>query len=80
MLQQPKKIQVPPKLGIKLSYLAEELECSVDTLLKNAKRPEDHRLYLRTFKVSEKEYRVNWEDAVDFINRNYVGASIQVEA
>jgi hypothetical protein len=68
----------PPKLGIKLSYLAEELECSTDTLLRNIKRHPSDRLYLKAFKISPQEYRVNWEDLVDFINRNYVGAQIQV--
>lgn len=77
-LKESHTITVPQKLGIKLSYLAEQLDCSTETLLKNIKRKPSERLYLRAFKISTYEYRVNWEDVVDFISRNYVWAEIKL--
>lgn len=65
-----RKIAIPPKLGIKLSYLAEELECSVATLKRNIHLPKEHRRHLAAFKISENEWRVNWEDVADWIARN----------
>jgi len=78
MLQQFKTVAIPPQLGIKLSYLAEQLDCTSETLINNIKRDPSHRLYLRAFKIGPKEYRVNWSDAVDFIERNYVGVQIDL--
>lgn len=75
-----RQIAVPPKLGIKLSYLAEQLDCSSAVLLDNIKRDPSHRLYLKAFKIASREYRVNWEDAVDFIERNFVGAVVDVKS
>lgn len=78
VLQPHKTVAIPPQLGIKLSYLAEQLDCTNETLLNNIKRDPSHRLYLRAFKIGPKEYRVNWEDAVDWINRNTVGVIINL--
>ncbi|PRY10321.1 hypothetical protein CLV24_11449 [Pontibacter ummariensis] len=79
MLTPHKTISVPQQLGIKLSYLAEQLDCTNETLLNNIKRDPKHRLYLKAFKIGPKEYRVNWEDAVDFIRRNTVGVEINLQ-
>ncbi|MEJ8803165.1 hypothetical protein [Pontibacter sp. H249] len=76
MLTPHKTVSIPPQLGIKPSYLAEQLDCSTETILRNIKRDPSERLYLRAFKVSTYEYRINWEDAIDFISRNYVGVEI----
>lgn len=78
MLQQQRTISVPQKLGLTLSQIAEELQLTNETLLNNIKRDPSHRLYLKAFKVGPKEYRVYWEDLVDFIHRNYVGAEVRI--
>jgi hypothetical protein len=71
-------IKIPQLLGIPLSEIARELSCTNETLIINIKRHPSERLYLKAFKISQREYRVYWEDVVDFIERNYVGAKIQL--
>ncbi|WP_147294319.1 hypothetical protein [Pontibacter diazotrophicus] len=68
---------MPQRLGLTLRQIGEELQITNQTILANIKRDPSHRLYLKAFKVAPKEYRVYWEDLVDFINRNYVGAEIK---
>ncbi|MFD3002619.1 hypothetical protein ACFS7Z_19770 [Pontibacter toksunensis] len=77
LAQEIRTIKVPQRLGLTLNQIGEELQLTNQTLLVNIKRAPSHRLYLKAYKVGPKEYRVYWEDLVDFIERNYVGAEIK---
>ncbi|MCJ8165472.1 helix-turn-helix domain-containing protein [Pontibacter sp. E15-1] len=72
-----KEVTIVPKLGISPKEVADTLSLSKDTVMRNIHRDPSDPLYLPAFRVNERDYRIYYEDLIDFIRRNYVGTDIR---
>lgn len=65
-----KLFNLPDQFAFTVEQVAELLEVDPQTIRTNLKRPPTHRKYLKSFKPSEREFRIRHDDLRDFIERN----------
>jgi len=74
-----KEVSIVPKLGLSPVEVAEAIGASRDTVLRSIKRPATDPLHLPAYRINERDYRIYYQDLVDWIKRNYVGTHIRFD-
>jgi len=71
-----RQVTIVPKIGHTPQEVAEAMGTSKDTILRNIHRPEDDPLRLPAYRINDRDYRIYYQDLLDWIARNYVGARV----
>ena len=76
-----KEITIVPKIGLTIKEVAESMGVSTRTLHRHIQLPEDDPRHLAAYRIGtgekDSKHRIYYQDVVDYIYRNYVGANIR---
>lgn len=74
-----KEITIVPRIGLSPNEVAETLGVSKDTVIRNIHRPEGDSLRMPAFRVNERDYRIFYQDLMDWCKANLVGAEFTIK-